>query len=287
MNPIWVAGEALVDILPNGEENFVIGGGAANTAKSLGALEVAVQFIGSISNDFYGKRIIEELERYNVGLDFVNHSLLPTASAEVTLDPLGNAKYQFNLKQRATFDFNKLWLPVGIPSILHIGSLATVIEPGAKALFNWASRLTAPIIFDPNIRASVIENKRDYQSRVLPWLRIARVIKLSEDDLAFLDISVEQLLKIGAELVILTHGVNGISAITNSAKIHTPAIKVSVIDTIGAGDTVGAITAELLSMNFDLSESYLAKLLKRASLAAAITCSRKGAVPPRNSEITS
>ena len=84
---IWVAGEALIDLLPNGESKLpVVGGGPANTAKALANLGFSTYFIGGISSDEYGKLIEGELSSYGVDLSGALRSELPTAIAEVELN---------------------------------------------------------------------------------------------------------------------------------------------------------------------------------------------------------
>ena len=61
---VWICGEALMDVLPEGA---VVGGGPANTAKALARLGRSVEFIGGISRDHYGDQIAEELRNAEVG----------------------------------------------------------------------------------------------------------------------------------------------------------------------------------------------------------------------------
>ena len=128
---IWVCGEVLIDVLPTGP---VVGGGPANTAKSLARLGHDVDFVGGISTDSYGQMARKELERDGVGLGLALESNKPTCTATVHLDTTGGATYTFVIDGTATFDFSPSWLPDPErlkPSVLHIGTLATVVEPGA------------------------------------------------------------------------------------------------------------------------------------------------------------
>ncbi|MGA1281328.1 MAG: PfkB family carbohydrate kinase, partial [Candidatus Nanopelagicaceae bacterium] len=203
---IWVAGEALIDLVPHGDSRIpIVGGGPANTAKALSRLGYRTSFIGGISADQYGSMIKSELSE--VDLSFVNHSPLPTALAIVTLDDKGSASYEFKLEDTATFDFRGNWLPSGSPEVLHIGTLATVIEPGASELFVWASKLDSKIVFDPNIRPSVLADKERYRDAFEKWARISDVVKMSDEDLEWLGYSAtNQILELGPELLVLTHG---------------------------------------------------------------------------------
>jgi fructokinase len=181
------------------------------------------------------------------------------------------------------------------PSLLHIGTLVTAIEPTASILHKWASDLSnlAPIVFDPNIRPAVMDNRNEYVKQVERWIDIATAVKVSDDDIYWLypgksidDVAKDWLAK-GAELVVVTFGDKGLSAFRASEKISVPAQKVIVADTVGAGDTVGAILVESIinSGLENLHGEVLQKMLERAAKAAAITVSRTGAVPPTNAEI--
>jgi fructokinase len=292
---IWVCGEALIDILPTGP---VVGGGPANTAKALARLGHDVHFIDGISNDAYGQSARAELLRDGVNLDLTLASDKPTCTATVTLDAAGGASYEFLIDGTATFDFASSWLPDPYryqPQALHIGTLVTMIEPGASALYDWAMQVAelAPIVFDPNIRPSVQPDRDLYEAAVEKWAALSAVIKVSDDDLAWLfpDQSIDDVanrwINDGVFLVVVTHGANGLVGYTAGGRVEVPGVKVDVVDTVGAGDTVGAIVVEamlthgLIALHGDLLRGVLA----RAAAAAAITCSRKGAQPPFKHEL--
>jgi fructokinase len=281
--PIWVAGEALIDLLPGGVP--VVGGGPANTAKALSNLGLDTQFIGGISSDEFGLLIEKELHSYGVGLELALRSGLPTAVAEVSLDSSGVANYEFRLLETATFSFGD-WLPSGEPSILHVGTLGTIVDPGASKLFDWAKNLDCLIVYDPNVRSAVLSNKDRYREYFSKWAQISSVIKLSEEDLNYLGYTVEEILQFGVELVVVTHGERGLRGFNRGEEIFAPGVKVEVVDTIGAGDTVGAILVEGLLKNGSLQGELLESTLKRAARAAAITCKRAGAIPPSFEELS-
>ena len=283
---IWVAGEALIDLLPNGESKLpVVGGGPANTAKALSNLGFATSFIGGISRDEYGKLIEGELSSYGVDLSGALRSELPTAIAEVELSESGSASYKFKLEGTATFAFGE-WLPKGDPLVIHVGTLATIIEPGASALFESASGFSSPIIFDPNIRSSVLADRGKYRKQFERWAKIASIVKLSEEDLSWLGYTVDEILNLGPELVVLTRGSKGLSGYRAGHRVDVDGISVEVMDTIGAGDTVGAVIAEGIINHGELKGEVLQLVLQRAAKAAAITCTRVGAKPPLLHELS-
>ena len=283
---IWVAGEALIDLLPGTDSQVpIVGGGPANTAKALASLGLSVSFIGGISSDQYGVLIEAELTSYGVDLSLVSRSDLSTALAVVRLDTDGSAKYSFQLDGTATFDFGS-WLPSGAPSVLHVGTLATVVEPGASALFEWASGLDSVIVFDPNARSSVFDNRDIYRKYFEMWARISYLVKLSDEDLSWLGYSVDEILDLGVDLVVVTHGAKGLSGYRNGESYFVDGVVVDVVDTVGAGDTVGAVLVEGLIKYGELTGENLCFVLERAAKAAAITCTRVGAKPPTLAELS-
>ena len=299
MNQVWVAGEVLIDLIPEGADRKpIVGGGPANTAKALAKIGIETQFIDGISTDEYGQMAKGDLVASGTKLDYVKYSDKPTCLAIVFLSNSGSASYEFVIENTATFDFTSDWLPnpqTELPSLMHIGTLATVIEPGATELFEWAQSVAkvAPIVFDPNIRPAVISDRKQYVMQVERWVSISSAIKVSDEDIRWLypSLEIEQVvnnwLTKGPSLIVVTYGDKGLAGYRVGEKVSVDAVKVVVADTVGAGDTVGAILVEaIVKDGLDtLSGVRLEMMLKRAAKAAAITVSRSGANPPTLKEI--
>ena len=255
-------------------------------------------FIDGISTDSYGQMVRKELLADGVNIKYSKMIEKPTALAVVTLSEAGSATYEFLLKDTATFDFQTSWLPdskSNPPALLHIGTLATVVEPAASTLFKWASEVSknSIVVFDPNVRPAVISDRDNYKKAVERWLSISDVVKMSIEDANWLypgknlnEITKEWLSN-KTKLIVVTKGEDGISAFTSDESFEVPAVKVSVSDTVGAGDTVGAIVVEaIVEIGLDnLKGEKLQSMLSRATKAAAITVSRSGAKPPTKNEI--
>jgi len=299
MAQVWVAGEVLIDLFPEGADRKpVVGGGPANTAKALAKLGIDTQFIDGISSDQYGQMAKTELMTSGLKLDYVKYSDKPTCLAIVSLNESGSAGYEFVTENTATFDFTHDWLPnpkTDRPSLLHIGTLVTVIEPGASVLFEWAQSIekVAPIVFDPNIRPAVISDRKQYVAQVERWVSISSVVKVSGEDIKWLypSLDIEQVINNwlikGPSLIVVTHGDKGLIGYRKGEVVIVEAVKVKVADTVGAGDTVGAILVEAIVKDGldSLTGLRLETMLKRAAKAAAITVSRVGANPPTFQEL--
>jgi fructokinase len=296
---VWVAGEVLIDLIPEGADRKpIVGGGPANTAKALAKIGIETQFIDGISSDEYGQMAKDELVASGVKLDYAKYSDKPTCLAIVSLSDSGSASYEFVIENTATFDFNLDWLPnpqTERPSLLHIGTLATVIEPGASVLFEWAQSVAkvAPVVFDPNIRPAVISDRKQYVVQVERRVSISSAAKVSDEDIRWLypSLEIEQVvndwLTKGPSLIVVTYGDKGLAGYRVGEKVSVDAVKVAVADTVGAGDTVGAILVEAIVKDGlkSLSGVRLEMMLKRAAKAAGITVSRSGANPPTLKEI--
>jgi fructokinase len=297
---IWVCGEVLIDLIPDGSGERVahVGGGPANTAKALARLGHDVYFIDGISSDQYGQMSRQELLNDEVKLDLALNSDMPTCLAIVSLNESGGASYEFEIDGTATFDFSDSWLPDPSrykPNVLHIGTLVTVIQPGANVLYDWAMKVAefAPIVFDPNVRSVVMNDRDKYLAAVERWVAISSVVKVSDDDMAWLypgqqyaDVA-KRWISDGAALVVVTRGAEGLVGFTADGSVEVPGVKVEVADTVGAGDTVGAIVVEAMIEKgiLNLTGDTLKAVLNRAAIAAGITCSRKGAQPPYKHEL--
>jgi len=296
---VWVCVEVLIDLIPDGtERKAVVGGGPANTAKALAKLGLAPQFIDGISSDQYGQMALKELHHDGVLLDYVNFSDKPTCLAIVSLSATSEATYEFVIDETATFDFSHSWLPDPFelkPALLHIGTLVTAIEPAATVLHEWASKVAevAPLIFDPNIRPEVMDNRDLYVAAIEKWVAISAAVKVSDDDLYWLypdqdiELIVKRWIADGVALVVVTYGAKGLTGYTAAGSVAVEAVKVDVVDTVGAGDTVGAVLVEAIVEKglSNLTGDLLKQTLIRAAKAAAITCSRMGAKPPSKMEI--
>jgi len=296
---IWVCGEALIDkITSGGQLREIPGGGPANTAHALARLDVASEFIGGLSSDAYGQMMREQFTAAGVGLRFTPTHELPTCTANVTIAADGGASYQFIIDGTATFAYDEKVLPsINQEEVdaIYFGTLAAIVEPGASVLFNWMKRAVGkvPIIFDPNIRPTVLGDRERYQGAVARFLQIADIVKASTEDIAWLYPEMHEFevakswLAQGVKLVVITRGEKGLVGITTEHVIEVPGIEVDVVDTVGAGDTVGAILAEgILTHGLERAlAAELSHILHRAVQASAITCSRQGAQPPYKKEL--
>ena len=303
---ILVAGEALYDLVVQGDSddlNGHPGGGAFNTARTIGRLEQPVAYLGRVSEDRFGQRMVDLLVEDGVDLSAVIRTNDPTTLALAEVDDDGVARYRFYERGTSATGLETEAALGAVPDgvgYLHVGTLALTLEPVATATEAVVERLSgqALITFDPNIRPWVITDPEVYRARVRRVLAHSHVLKVSEEDLDWLypDLpaveAIREMLAIGPTVGLLTRGPNGALVVTRTAEVAVPAPRAKVVDTIGAGDAFGggflawwserALTHEDLG-TIDLTVEATAF----ACLVAARTCSRPGANPPHRSELPS
>ncbi|WP_371672256.1 carbohydrate kinase [Streptomyces sp. NBC_00289] len=299
---IVVAGEALIDLVPQGAGALAslrpaLGGGPYNTAVALGRLGSPTAFCSRTSNDAFGEALLGGLREAGVDVSGVQRGPEPTTLAVATIDTSGSAAYSFYVDGTADRLFAA---PDRLPAdtrAVSFGTCSLVLEPGASAYEDLMRASAAQGVFtalDPNIRAGLIPDADAYRARFKNWLPSVSLLKLSEEDARWLGGSPHEWLASGPSAVVITRGGDGLSVFTRDGSEHSvPGEKVDVVDTIGAGDTVNAALLHGLSVQNALSARALAglgadgwtRLLRFAARAAAITCSRAGAEPPYATEI--
>ncbi|MFI6346811.1 carbohydrate kinase [Streptomyces sp. NPDC050560] len=298
---IVVAGEALIDLVPEAAGALAalsprLGGGPYNTAVALGRLGVPTAFCSRVSDDAFGAALLAGLRTEGVDVSGVQRGPEPTTLAVATLDEGGSAGYSFYVEGTADRLFS---VPAKLPDAvgaISFGTCSLVLEPGASAyeeLMRSASGEGVFTALDPNIRAGLIADADAYRARFRAWLPYVALLKLSEEDAAWLGGSPEEWLASGPSAVVMTHGGEGLSVTTGRGRFTVPGVPVRVADTIGAGDTVNAALLAALSRRDALSPAAMAALdeaawsdiLGYAARAAAVTCSRPGAQPPYASEL--
>ena len=298
---ILCCGEALIDMLPResagGEPAFApyAGGAVFNTAIALGRLGAPSGYFGGLSSDLFGRMLIESLDGSKVDHRFCPRSGRPTTLAFVTLTD-GHAQYAFYDENTAGRMLAEADLPLTAPGIdaLFFGGISLVSEPQAESYAAFCAQAgDRPVMIDPNIRPGFITDEARYRARLESMLARADIVKVSDEDMDWLGTTPEALLKGGAALVTVTRGAEGVDLVTHEGTRRVAAHRVTVVDTVGAGDTfnagllAGLHKAGLLSRQA-LASAPLGALEAAAELgvaAAAVTVGRAGANPPWADEL--
>jgi fructokinase len=304
-----VCGEALMDVFAAGETptglalDARIGGSPFNVALGLARLAQPVSFFGAVSRGFLGQRLLKALQAEGIGTSCTAVLDAPTTLSLIGLDSRGVPSYSFYgdggadrlLPQDALAQ-----VPAGVRAV-QVGSYAMVVEPVAstqRALIE-REQGRSVIAYDPNIRLNVEPDLARWRAALEWMVPRTQLLKVSDEDLGLLypgaDVTTlaQGWLAAGVPLVVVTQGSEGAQAWARGAHVTSAPHRVTVVDTVGAGDTFQAALLTWLAEHdrlaprslVDWSATELAALLDFAGRAAAITCSRRGADLPRRSEL--
>jgi len=310
-----VCGEALIDIFVDGDAqsnschfplNAHVGGSPFNVAIGLARLGKPASLLAGLSTDIFGKRLNEVLKIEGVSQQLIVEKQLPTTVAFIQKDDKGVPEYLFlgeGAADRALtpkdVDFS-IETPMGI----HLGSYTIVTQPIADSLLLLVKKYSGKclISIDPNVRAIVEPDMKVWQNRVEELIQFVDILKISDEDinLMYPNVDPEKVVKkwlaTGLKMTVLTKGGEGSTLFGSQGQVDIQTPKVSLVDTVGAGDTyqaalldsVGDLIREFGLENWSthLSIEKLNEIGNYAAVAAAITCSRQGADLPSKQEIT-
>jgi fructokinase len=329
-----VLGELVVDLIPvpgadAGPEGtapqYVArpGGNALNVAVAAGRLGARVRLLARLGAGPLAANLRRHAELSAVDPDGFVDADEPVSLAVVGLAPDGSADYGFHVLGAADWQWTDDELARVLPggtAILHVGSISSWTAPGCDAIARLVERLqgSALISVDPNIRpmladgpvgASLGNTAAIVRERLDRLVGHADIVKVSAEDLAWLepsasgaaldatalDATAAGWASRGPALVLVTDGSSPLRiARPGSAVLHRRAPEVTVVDTVGAGDSLAAalLTGLLDSGVTDraaleaLPDEDLLRLVDDAALVAALNCTRVGADPPTRAEIT-
>jgi fructokinase len=296
--PILVAGEALYDLVPEGDGGLRghPGGGPFNTARTIGRLGEPVAFLGRLSTDGLGAALEAMLAADGVDLAAVVHTEEPTTLAVAYLDGEAAASYRFYQAGTSVPGLTREAALAALPdrvAALHVGTLGLMLEPMAGALEAVVEELAGHtlIAVDPNCRPGLIADPDRYRARLRRILGAGDLVKVSAEDLAWLlpgtppRAAARALLDQGPRVVLLTCGAEGAVVVSAGVEARVASPAVAVMDTIGAGDAfTGGFLAWWSSRGLDRGALGRSELVVAATefavVVAARTCERAGASPP-------
>ena len=304
---IVVGGEALVDLVPApgtvpGELGPLLplpGGGPYNVAITAGRLGAPVRFLSRLSTDSFGDALLRRLRLSGVDISMVQRGPEPTTLAVAGIAADGSARYSFHVEGTAD---REVAHPGPLPAevkIVSLGTLSLLLEPGASRYERLMREHAGLTVVDPNIRPAIVTDATAHRARFASWLPDIGLLKLSIEDAEWLaegdaDKAVAGWLGRGPAAVVLTRGRDGIAVRTDAGvEVEVPTVPATVVDTIGAGDTVhGALLSWLHNNGITTSETLRTvdadawrDALTFAARAASITVSRAGAEPPYAAEL--
>lgn len=296
-----VIGESLIDVVRrhDGHVDLSPGGSPANVAITLGRLGHSPTLLTSIGDDEPGDILRRWLADSGVAVAAV--AAPRTATATATLDESGSASYEFDIEWSLG---ESPYRPGGSIGVVHTGSIAAISEPGATVVVDVIRHLRGQslVTYDPNIRPALLPDQVSSRQRVETLVALADVVKASDEDLRWLYpgedpmVSAARWRSMGPAIVVVTLGSHGATALTRHGVRNVASPIVSVVDTVGAGDTfMGAMIDALVAAGFAsaaarpqlaaISHDAVDAVLRHAARAAAVTVSRLGADPPWREEL--
>jgi fructokinase len=221
---ILVGGEALYDVVATDGDTLEAhpGGGPFNAARTIARLEQPVAYLGRLSDDRFGARLERILVDDGVQLGAVVRTEDPTTLALAELGDGGSvSRYRFYADGTSAAGLTSEAALAALPErvdTLFVGTLGLVLEPMASALEAVVDRLSGTgtlIAVDPNCRPDVIKDPAAYRRRLKWILARTHLLKVSEEDVHFLDPdrdpvkATRALLVDGPSVGILTRGGDG------------------------------------------------------------------------------
>jgi len=280
-------GEILWDIFP--QEKY-LGGAPANFAYHISALGHKGIIASRIGKDRLGKEIIDTIATLGLTRKYIqidpNHR---TGTVDVRVDSNGHPKYTITENVAWDFfEFDEKWRILAEKAdAVCFGSLAQRSSESRTTIIEFLRHTVKETvwIFDINLRQNFYSPEIITQS-----LKISSILKLNDEELPILiDLlgyqkkeSEEELCRVLIEkyrldLVCLTKGENGSLLINERETVKHPGRKVTVIDTVGAGD---AFTAALAIQY--LKGMSLKRISEAANKLGSWVASQVGATPSAN-----
>jgi fructokinase len=305
---IVVCGEALIDFFvgrpdPGGIATQAVAGGSPfNLALGLARLGTPSLFLSALSQDAFGDFLLMRLEESRVDTRFIRRVPESTTLSVVATAADGQPHYTFHAggADRALAAADLPDLPDAVAAIAA-GSYALGVEPVASAIEALVRRERGRrvVSLDPNIRPRVLGDVAAFRPRFEALVAAATIIKASVEDIELLYGAADPAevargwLARGPALVVVTAGAEGATAHCGGHRQFRAGLPVDVVDTVGAGDTFhaallahfferGMLSVERLAR---LTEGEVAAALEGATMAAALTCTRRGADLPTRADV--
>jgi len=243
-------GEVLWDVFPHSRK---LGGAPANFAyfvKKLGQNGLVASKVG---DDLMGKEILDSLFKLGLAGDFIQiDSEHPTGTVDVKIDDNGQPDYIINKNAAWDFlEFSDRWKKLAREAdVICFGTLAQRSLKSRRTIIDFLkmARSSTIKVFDINLRQNFYSLKTIIRS-----LELATILKLNKEEIRLLrnlmgysskknDINFCRRLmnEYGIKLVCFTRGEDGSLLMDESDYYEHPGYKISIADTVGAGDAFTA-----------------------------------------------
>lgn len=292
MSKIWVTGDAVVDLIPDGENHYLkcAGGAPANVAVGVSRLGVKAGFIGRVGNDPLGKFMRDVLAAENVSIDnMILDNEQRTSTVIVGLDD-GERSFTFMVNPSADQFLQVEDLPeFQQGDFLHCCSIALINDPSRSSTIEAIRRVKNAggyFSFDPNLRESLWKSLDEMKTVVNSVVAMADILKFSEEELTLLTdtATLDEAIKIITaqypdKLIIITLGKDGAIYHLNGKSQVVSGKALKPVDTTGAGDAfVSGLLAGLSQAPNWKDETVLVDVIRKANASGALATTAKGAM---------
>lgn len=265
----------------------VVGGGtSSNTAAALARLGVETAFVGTVGDDSNGRFVRSDFE--GLGIDtsgLITDPALNTVGVFAFIDERGErylwgwprVDQSFKVIDEGRVDFGA----VRSASWLHSSGMSLVYDTSARStitrMFREAHEAGVPTSFDLNLRVDDGVLDPDFARALEAILGdVDYLLGSGPDEFAYLGSgdwmgNARDLARNG-RAVIVRDGANGSVAVAGDEVVEVPAFRVTVEDTVGAGDVfnAGFISARLEGLD-------MRQALTRGNAVSGYSVARKGA----------
>ncbi|MDT7461633.1 aminoimidazole riboside kinase [Citrobacter koseri] len=292
MEKIWVLGDAVVDLLPDGKGRLLQcpGGAPANVAVGIARLGGKSAFIGRVGDDPFGRFMQKMLADEQVDVQWMRRDPQHrTSTVVVDLDEQGERSFTFMVRPSADLFLTSDDLPpFQVGEWLHVCSIALSAEPSRSATLQAMETIRKTggfVSFDPNIRHDLWRHDAELRQCLAQALTKADVVKLSVEELSYLtgehqvqDGLTALMQSCPASLVLVTRGKEGVITWHEGTMAHYPATSVECVDTTGAGDAFVAGLLYGLASAGSAIPHHLPPIIGLAQRCGALATTAKGAM---------
>lgn len=279
-NTVVGLGEILWDVFP---ERKVLGGAPANFAYHASQFGFNGYAVSAIGNDLLGKEILKSLEEKELNY-LIEQTDFPTGTVKVQLDGRGIPTYE--ITENVAWD--------NIPFTTRLENLAkntTTVCFGSLAQRNEVSRATIHKFLDlmpaDSLKVFDINLRLKYFSKdiITTSLNKASALKINDEEIVKIaeifelkgtdeELCQQLLDKYKLKFLILTKGTRGSYVLTPYEKSFLATPKVTIADTVGAGDSFTAAFVASYLNGRSIAQSH-----QLAVEVSAYVCQQHGAMP--------
>ncbi|NNE75976.1 MAG: carbohydrate kinase [Pricia sp.] len=304
MKTIYCIGELLIDFVAEKQGNDLSkadeftkkpGGAPANVACAISRLGGQSKFVGSVGIDPFGTYLLNVLEANGVDISLAQRSKTFTTLAFVSLAEDGERDFVFSRGADKKLKYDSAIKKAFKGNIIHLGAATAMLggslEEAYSRYFFDALTQNSFISFDPNFRGDLWkEDEKTFVKKCMTFIEKAHLCKFSLEEAQLLsgekdlEKACDILHEIGTPLITVTLGGQGTLVSTPDKKTTVPSIKVTPLDTTGAGDAfIGCLLYQISTLDEPnqilKNPDLLVNMIAMANRAGAITTTNYGAIP--------